>query len=199
MPEGALSIKRCLAIDNLCHGREGHETNFFFMYACLFTDSNVHIPFDEFTMGILRTLNVDPTQLHPNSWMSLRAFHILAKMFQLKPSPHVFLHFYSSRPAWPIRWLSLVSQLGAALFTTFCSSYKYFKNAFFKITISPVGEHYFFNGDTPKFPLYWTRNLVGYLSWPRSSVTEDDKKMFDILDQFPWQLPIWNVRKFFLS
>lgn len=103
IPKGALSIDRCWAIDNVCHRREGDKTNFFLMYACLFTDSHVRIPFDEFTMGILRTPNVAPTQLHPNSWASLRVFHILAEMFRLKPSPYVFLHFYNSRLAWSVR------------------------------------------------------------------------------------------------
>ena len=44
-------------------------------------------------------------------------------------------------------------------------------------TISLMGK--------PPFPLYWIQDPVGYLSWSRSSVTEDDKKMFDILDQIP--------------
>jgi len=107
-------------------------------------------------MGMLRTLNVAPTQLQPNSWAPLRAFRLLVEMFWLKSSPHVFLHFYSSRLAQPVRWLSLVSQAVVALFTPFCSPYKYFKNVFFKISIKSTGRHYFFNGDTPKFPLYWT-------------------------------------------
>jgi len=91
VPEGVLSVERCSAIDNVCHGRECHRSDFFFMYACLFTDSHVRVPFDEFTMGVLRTLNMAPTQLHPNSWASLRAFRVLAEMLNLKPSPHVFL------------------------------------------------------------------------------------------------------------
>jgi len=82
------------------------------------------------------------------------AFRVLAEMFNLRSSPHIFLHFYSSRPAKPFRWLSLISQSGAALFTPFCSSYKYFKNVFFKITILPARRHFFFNGDEPKFRLY---------------------------------------------
>lgn len=68
IPEGAMSVERCSAIDNVCDGQESYLTDFFFMYACLFTDSLVWIPFDEFTMGVLCTLNMAPTQLHPNSW-----------------------------------------------------------------------------------------------------------------------------------
>jgi len=71
-------------------------------------------------------------------WIVVIVMHIIKL---LKSSPHVFLHFYSTRPTKPVRWLSLVSQSGVALFTPFCSSYKYFKNVFFKITILPTGRH----------------------------------------------------------
>jgi len=67
------------------------------MDVCFFTNSYVHLPFDEFTMGVLRVLNVAPTQLYPNSWD-----YVLL-------SPQFFLHYYSSRPVSHIRWLSLVS------------------------------------------------------------------------------------------
>jgi len=69
--EGKLTIKRCIAIDNVCHSQEDHDIDFFFMYACLFTNSHVRVLFDEFTMGVLGTLNVTPTQLHLNSSVAL--------------------------------------------------------------------------------------------------------------------------------
>lgn len=32
--------------------------NFFFMYTCLFNDLVVHLPFEDFQMGLLQELNV---------------------------------------------------------------------------------------------------------------------------------------------
>ena len=58
--EGMVSIEKCSVIDCVCHGREGSESDFFFMYGCFFTDAHVRLPFDEFTMGVLRILNVAP-------------------------------------------------------------------------------------------------------------------------------------------
>jgi len=165
----------------------------------MFTDSNIRFPFDEFTMGVLRTLNVAPTQLHPNSWASLQAFRLLAEMFHLRPSPHVFLLYYSTHPSYPVKWVSLISQSHNVLFTPFSSSYKYFKDSFFKIVITAADRHYFFYGDTPKFPLYWTRNVVYYLSWPRSPVTEDDNRMFEIMDKLPRKLNVCSILKLYLS
>jgi len=148
----------------------------------MFTDSNIRLPFDDFTVGVLRTLNVAPTQLHPNFWASLQAFRLLAEMFHLYLSSHVFLSYYSTRPSHPVKWVSLVSQSHNVPFTLFSSSYKYFKDSFFKIVITAASRHHFFDEDTPKFPLNWTRDPVYYLSWPRSPVTEDYKRMFEIMD-----------------
>jgi len=184
----------------VCNGREGHDHDFFYICLCMFTDSNIRLPFDEFTTSVLRALNVAPTQLHPNSWASLQAFRLLAEMFHLHPSPHVFLSYYSTRPSYPVKWVSLISQSHNILFTPFSPSYKYFKDFFFKFVITLVNRHYFFDGDTPKFPLYWTRDPVHYhQSWSRSPATEDDKRMFEIMDQLPWKLNVRSILKRYLS
>jgi len=106
--EDGFTLKHCTTIDNVCYGREDHIIDFIFMYACLFTNSHVQIPSCEFTMGVLRTLNVMLTQLHPNSWTSLQAFQLLPEMLHLNPSPHVYIHFYSFCPSQSVRWLSLI-------------------------------------------------------------------------------------------
>ena len=49
-------------------------------------------------MGVLKYLNVAPTQLHPNGWASMQAFSILCKFLSLSPSPKAFMYYYSSRP-----------------------------------------------------------------------------------------------------
>jgi len=72
--KGVVAIKKCSVIANVCHGQEGHESDFFYMYGCLFTDSHVRLHFHEFTMGVLSVLNLVSTQLHPNSWVYLQAF-----------------------------------------------------------------------------------------------------------------------------
>jgi len=62
-----VAIERVSAVEAVCHGREGLEGDFFDMYACMFMKLHVCLPLDEFTMGVLRLLNVASTQLHPNS------------------------------------------------------------------------------------------------------------------------------------
>ena len=90
--KGELTMERCVAINNVCHGLEVHDTYFFYMYMCLFTGLHMRVPFEEFTMGVWHILNMAPTQLHTNTWASLKGFRLLTEMFWLKPSPHVYLH-----------------------------------------------------------------------------------------------------------
>ena len=61
------SVEPCLSTENMCMGRPGTGPPFFYMYSCLFSDWHVSLPFDSFTMGVHRILNVAPTQLHSNT------------------------------------------------------------------------------------------------------------------------------------
>jgi len=62
-----IAPERVTVVECTCHGREGAVEEFFYMYMCHFSQLHICLPFDEFTMGVLRLLNVAPTQLHPNS------------------------------------------------------------------------------------------------------------------------------------
>jgi len=80
----------------------GYSDEFFFMYSVLLTSLHVRFPFDEFSVGVLRILNVAPSQLHPNAWAALQAFKLVCRVLGLKPSPSVFFHYYSTRPKEPV-------------------------------------------------------------------------------------------------
>jgi len=68
------SVEPCLPTENVCIGWSGTGPPFFYMYSCLFSDLHVSLHFDNFTMVVLQTLNVGPTQLHPNTWRQSRPF-----------------------------------------------------------------------------------------------------------------------------
>ncbi|QCD87102.1 hypothetical protein DEO72_LG3g1634 [Vigna unguiculata] len=68
---------------------------------------HVRLSLDDFTMGVLRALNIAPTQLDPNSWAYMQAFRVLCRSLYLQPSPYAFLYFYDTRPRQPTTWLSL--------------------------------------------------------------------------------------------
>ncbi|QCD86307.1 hypothetical protein DEO72_LG3g828 [Vigna unguiculata] len=103
-------LERVSAVDRVCHGQEGATEKFFYMYMCHFSQLHVRLPLDDFTMGVLRALNVAPTQLYPKSWAYLQAFRILCQSLYLEPTPYAFLYFYDTRPRRPATWLSLISR-----------------------------------------------------------------------------------------
>ena len=88
--ESLLAFGPCSLGDRVYRERSSNEPPFFFMYSCLFADLHVSLPFDAFTAGVLRELNVAPTQLHPNSWASMQAFHIVCRTFGLRPPSRLF-------------------------------------------------------------------------------------------------------------
>ena len=63
-----LAIDYCRPTDTICMGRATSKGPFFFVYSCLFYDLHVALHFNDFTMGVLRALNVVPSQFHPNTW-----------------------------------------------------------------------------------------------------------------------------------
>ena len=117
----------------------------------------------------------------------------LCRILGLKPSPAVFLHHYSTRPKEPVGWLSLFGQPRIGLLAPYSSSFKNYKNTFFRVVINHVGRSYFFDGDTPKFPFYWTRNPLHYDEWPRTMMSAEDCEVLNLLDSLPRRLPTKRI------
>ena len=151
------SVLPCEHTESVCLGRSGTDPLFCYMYTCLSSDLHVSLPFDKFTMGVLRALNVAPTQVHLNTWASLQAFRLLCDVMRLHPTPSFFLSYYTSHPATKVSWHSLVGRPGSILFDSFAVSYKRFKQRFVKVIVRPEATTFFFDEvSRSRFPLYWT-------------------------------------------
>jgi len=192
-PDEAVSLDQVSRADNACDGRGGYSDEFFFMYSVLLTSLHVRLPFDEFTVGVLRILNVAPSQLQPNAWAALEAFKLVCRALGLKPSPPVFLHYYSTRPKELVGWLSLFGQPRIGLLAPYSSSFKSYKNTFFRVVVNPPGRPYFFDGDVPKFPFYWARNPLHYDKWLQTMLSAEDCEILNLLDSLPRRLPTKRI------
>jgi len=154
--------------DRSCMPRSGKCTVrlLFFVYNTFFANLHITLPFDNFTMGVLRILNVAPTQLHPNSWATLQAFRLLCQNFKLEPTPESFLYYYNTRLSTLVSWLSLSSRPENIWFAAFTTSYKNFKEKYFKIFVEPDGRDLFYNvNGTTKFPFHWTEKPTQLDNW----------------------------------
>jgi len=189
-PTEELAVDICGVTDQVCHGRENAPHDFFYVYSTLFSHLYVSFPFDDFTMSILRILNVAPTQLHPNSWAILQAFLVICQIFGLTPTLESFLYYYNTHPSHPVGWLSLSSRPGNVHFAAFTSSYKNFKDYYFKVFVEPDGRDLFYNADgTTKFPFHWTEKPAALDNRFWESLSPIDKEILMIINQLPCRLP----------
>jgi len=187
---GIVYLERVSAIESVCHGQEGATEKFFYMYMCHFSQLHVRLPLDDFTMGVLRKLNVAPTQLHPNSWAYMQAFRFLCQSQYLQPSPLAFLYFYDTRPRKPTTWLSLVSRPSISRLDAFSQSFKYFKDGYFKVVVKEEGMSYFLNVDgSTKFPFSWTGSLSRNKDMGTDELSTADKEVVEVLMKFSDKLP----------
>jgi len=56
-----MALERVSAIDCVCQSQEGVSEGVFYVYMCQFSQLYVRLPFDDFTMRVLRLINVAPT------------------------------------------------------------------------------------------------------------------------------------------
>jgi len=163
---------------------------FFYMYMCHFLQLHVRLPLDDFTIGVLRLLNIAYTQLRSNNWTYLQAFCVLCWSLYLQPSPHAFLYLYDTRPRQPTTWLSLVSRPSISRMDAFTQSFKHFKDGFFKVVVKEGGRLYFFNVDgSTKFPFSWTGNPWRYKDMKPDEFSAADKEVVEVLIKFTDRLP----------
>ena len=127
LPSDILIAEICGYTDRVYHGRENAPIDFFYVYSTLFVDLKVTLSFDEFTMDVLRFLNIAPTQLHPNAWACIQAFRMVCQLFDLTPRARVFLFYYNTYSSNPVSWVSLTSRPGSVRLAAFTTSYKNFK------------------------------------------------------------------------
>lgn len=96
--ENYVVVEPCVAGESICYRPPpGDEDRFTFVYETMFTKLGVKLPFSDFECGMLRALNIAPSQLHPNSWGFLRAFTILCHGIGSEPSVGLFLSFFQAK------------------------------------------------------------------------------------------------------
>ena len=180
-----LRVKICAGNERVCHGKGEAKLDFFYVYACLFQDLRLSVPFADWQMAVLRQIQCAPTQIHPNAWASMQAFDVLCRAAGLTPTMPLFLHLYKTRPTASKGWVSF---LGAnkSLLTLYLASYKGFKNGFFKVAITRKGrKHFFDEEDRPKFPLYWTAFPPPSDAWSEDLMTPAERADLAVLKTLP--------------
>jgi len=121
----------------------------------------------------------------------MQAFCMMCQTFGVRPLSSCFLHFYASHPSELVGWHSLVSRASSVLFKALTTSYKNFKEKFFKVYVESAGTCYFFDDvGQARFPLFWTRNPTKIKDWPRPvNPSVSEREVFALFDSLPKKLP----------
>lgn len=76
----------CSNFDCVCMRASEEEFPFVFLYNTKFKELRLTLSFSSFQCFVLSTLNVVPSQLHPNSWAFIRAFEVLCTKLHISPT-----------------------------------------------------------------------------------------------------------------
>ncbi|XP_057431507.1 uncharacterized protein LOC130724318 [Lotus japonicus] len=183
---GKIIVEACRMSEPVCFNPPpGALKEYFYMYETFFSRLNIKLPFSDFECDVLRTLNVAPTQLHPNSWAYIRAFILLCRNYKINPSACLFFCFFK----WKLSrkgWISLNGIPRKCMFSLFTSSYRRFKTKYFRVKnrqdfpelIRDASGGY-------KFPLYWSSNPSLISVTDRSSLTPVERIDASFLEKFP--------------
>ncbi|MED6121305.1 hypothetical protein PIB30_028928 [Stylosanthes scabra] len=132
--------------ERVCFMNLDHPTfpHWLWVNEVMFTEFGVRVPFSDFQQRLLNRASVAPSQLHPNSWSSIRCFELVTEFLELPQDPEVFLYLfklYSSNTSGKTKkgYMSVRPGKYRKIFALYEDSFHDFKGRYFKIF--PVGNH----------------------------------------------------------
>ncbi|CAK8531541.1 unnamed protein product [Lathyrus sativus] len=177
-----LACLPCSEEERVCwQHTDENEPHFIYMYVFLFEKLLISLPFSKFQCDVLAALNVAPSQLHPNTWGFIRAFEILCSCVGVEPSADKFLYFFQVKVSGKVGWISASGRSGRRLLNAFCSSYKNWKNMFFKVRSGLLLDE----GGNSQFPLRWTTDPVPFNTFEIDRLDEVEREEIQLLIGLP--------------
>jgi hypothetical protein len=166
---------------------EGDFDESFLMYMAVLEEFGVKIPFTYFEMGVLKYLNVVPSQIRPNSWAFIRGFEVLCKSLDIEPSVAVFFHFYRTKDVNKGTWISISAHAGKRLFPQYASNFKKeWLYSLVRVQGAPgCSTASILVDGKPKFPLRWTHNPVAVMGYDFSKMSPYEQGVVHLLAKFP--------------
>lgn len=87
----------------------GVSNKYFYFYLGVIEDFRIRIPFTDFESDLLKTLNVAPSQLHPNGWGFIKDFELVCEEVSIIDTLGLFFYFFKLKgtdkgvPGFPLR------------------------------------------------------------------------------------------------
>jgi hypothetical protein len=157
----------------------------FLMYGVVVQTFNLWFPFTQFEVSFLRTLNIAPVQLHPNSWGFVKGYQIVCLALGLPPSIGVFFSFYHLKSFSANRLVSLCALPNRTLFALYANNFKGYQDSFYKVRGGPQRQDVMYDDDnSPLFPFYWSAHPRMIKGPDISNLSSFERETVAILSSF---------------
>lgn len=124
-------LEPCVTGEKVCTICPKEVSNkYFYFYSGVIEDFKVHFPFTNFESNLLKTLNIDPSQLRPNGWGFIKSFEIICDSINIVPTLGLFFSFFKLKGAEIGGWVSHRGIPGKRFLKAYTTNYKGFINKF---------------------------------------------------------------------
>lgn len=158
---------------------------YFYLHFPIIYDLGVLVPLTSFKMEFLIVINVAPSQITPNVWGIVRAFHIVCHHLGAPPFVKVLLYFFRTESNPSSGWVTLYPFPGVNFLKPFDIPYEDWKHKFSRIrridNVSPVivGE-----GGEPMLPSSWTPKSKSTVRVDSCVLPPVDREVIHYLEHF---------------
>lgn len=169
--------------DVVCGAPLDESKCYSYVYYCTFSKLGVRLPFTDFQCEILRTLNVAPSQLHPNCWAFLRSFEILSRGLNIPASAYSFFSFFNAKKPKPNSCLYMSNNLRHTLTRPYTSSWRNYKSDFIRVCLSPSRSKGWFSESREPHLLFffWTKRPITKFDVGDLPHSPEDTRAVDVL------------------
>ena len=158
--EDDVILESCGPKERVCILRpKSVSEEFFYFYPSILEDFNIRIPFTDFEVDVLRTINIAPSQLHPNSWAFMKAFERICEVLYIVPTIGLFFSFFEVKGVDNRSWVQVSGIPTRSFLQVYSSNYKNYKDRFVRVRGGSSCPQVLYASDGhPRFPHYWTKN-----------------------------------------
>src|ERR1044072_5036233 len=163
----------------------GVDSEWFYFYVGVIEEFSIQFPLSDFETDILRTMNIDPSQLRPNSWGFIRAFEVICQALMIAPIVGLFFSFFEIKNADLGSWVAISGIPKRSFLQAYTSNFKGYKERFLRVKCGSRCPQVIYGADGHhKFPLYWTNNPLPIFGFDYDSLNESETLSLEVLDCF---------------
>ena len=184
--EDDVILESCESGESVCMIRpKGVDSEWFYFYSGVIEEFSIQFPFSDFETDILRTINVAPSQLRPNSWGFIKAFEVICRALSISPTVGLFFSFFEIKSAETGSWVAISGIPKRSFLQAYTSNFKGYKERFVRVRCGSRCPQVIYGADGHhRFPLYWTCDPLPISGFDYDSLSASETLSLEVLDSF---------------